>query len=89
MKMLRYALEVTRLDKIKNRVNSGVQHMQSNRGKNFEVVGLGNLALFTKEGILYKEKMQVPGKRRRGRPKRRFLDEIKEGHECGSGKNRR
>ena len=81
MKMLRFAMGVTRKDKIRN------EHTRS-------TVKVERLEIKMREGRLrwygnvmrrdqeYVEKkmmeMELPGKRRRGRPKRRFLDVVKE-----------
>ena len=81
MKMLRYAMEVTRKDKIKN------EHIRS-------TVKVERLGMKMREGRLRwyghvmrrdqeyagrkMKEMELPGKRRRGRPKRRFLDVVKE-----------
>ena len=78
MKMLRFAMGVTRKDKIRN------EHIRS-------TVKVERLGMKMREGRLrwygyvirknqeyVGRKMMVPGKRRRGRPKRRFLDVVKE-----------
>ena len=81
MKMLRFAVGVTRKDKIRN------EYIRS-------TIKIERLGMKMKEGRLrwyghimrrdqeYVERkvmeMELPGKRRRGRPKRRFLDVVKE-----------
>ena len=81
IKMLRLAMEVTRKDKIRN------EFIRS-------TVMVERLGMKIREGRLrwyghvmrrYQEyigrkimKMELPGKRKRGRPKRRFLDVVKE-----------
>ena len=81
MKMLRFAMGVTRKDKIKN------EHIRN-------TVKVERLEMKMREGRLrwyghvmrrdeeYVErkmiKMELPGKKKRGRPKRRFLDVVKE-----------
>ena len=81
MKMLRFAIGVTRKDKIRN------EHIRS-------TVKVERLGMRMREGRLrwYGQvmrrdqeyvgrkmmEMELPGKRRRGRPKRRFLDVVKE-----------
>ena len=81
MKMLRFAMRVTRKDKIRN------EHIRS-------TVKVERLGMKMREGRLrwyghamrrdqeYVEikmiEMELPGKRKRGRPKRRFLDVMKE-----------
>ena len=81
MKMLRFAMGVTRKDKIRN------EHIRS-------TVKVEQLGMKMREGRLRRYghimrrdqeyvgrkmmEMELPGKRRRGRPKRRFLDVVKE-----------
>ena len=81
MKMLRFTMGVTRKDKIRNK------HIRS-------TVKVERLGIKMREGRLrwYGDvmrrdqeyagrkmmEMELPGKRRRGRPKRRFLDVVKE-----------
>ena len=81
MKMLRFAMGVTRKDKIRN------EYIRS-------TVKVEQLEMKMREGRLrwYRHvmrrdqeyvgrkmmEMEVPGKRKRGRPKRRFLDVVKE-----------
>ena len=81
MKMLRFAMGVTRKDKIRN------EHIRSN-------VKVERLGMKMRDGRLrwYRHvmrrdqeyvgrkmmEMELPGKRRRRRPKRRFLDIVKE-----------
>ena len=81
MKMLRFAMGVTRKDKIRN------EHIRS-------IVKVERLEMKMREGrlrwyghIMRRDQkyagrkmmeMKLPGKRRRGRPKRRFLDVVKE-----------
>ena len=81
MKMLRFAMGVTRKDKIRN------EHIRS-------TVKVEQLGMKMREGrlrwyghVMRRDKeyvgrkmmeMELPGKRKRGRPKRRFLDVVKE-----------
>ena len=81
MKMLRFAMGVTRKDKIRN------EHIRS-------TVKVERLGMKMREGrlrwyghVMRRDQeyvgrkmmeMELPGKRRRGRPKRRFLDVVKE-----------
>ena len=81
MKMLRFATGVTRKDKIRNEYIRGT-------------VKIEQLGMKMREGRLrwYRDvmrrdqeyvgrkmmKMELPGKRKRGKPKRRFLDVVKE-----------
>ena len=81
MKMLRFTMGVTRKDKIRN------EHIRST--VKVEPLGMkmreGRLRLYGHVMRRYQEyvgrkmmEMELPGKRRRGRPKRRFLDVVKE-----------
>ena len=81
MKMLRFAMEVTRKDKIRN------EHIRS-------TVKVERLGMKMREGrlrwyghVMRRDQeyvgrkmmeMELPGKRRRGRPKRIFLDVVKQ-----------
>ena len=79
MKMLRFAMGVTKKDKIRN------EHIRS-------TVKVERLGMKMREGRLRwyghvtrrdqeyvgRKMMELPGKRKRGRPKRRFLDVVKE-----------
>ena len=81
MKMLRFAMGVTRKDKIRN------EHIRS-------TVKVERLGMKIREGrlrwyghVMRRDQeyvgrkmmeMELPGKRRSGRPKRRFLDVVKE-----------
>ena len=81
MKMLRFAMGVTRKDKIRN------EHIRS-------TVKVERLGMKMREGrlrwyghVMRRDQeyvgrkmmeMELPGKRRKGRPKRRFLDVVKE-----------
>ena len=81
MKMLRFSMGVTRKDKIRN------EHIRST--VKVEELGMkmredrlrwyGHVTRRDQEYVGRKMmKMELPGKRRRGRPKRRFLDVVKE-----------
>ena len=81
MKILRFAMGVTRKDKIRN------EHIRS-------TVKVERLGMKMREGrlrwyghVMRRDQeyvgrkmmeMELPGKRRRGRPKRRFVDVVKE-----------
>ena len=89
MKMLRFAMKVTKKDKIRN------EHIRS-------TVKVERLGMKMREGrlrwyghVMKKDQeyvgrkmmeMELPGKRKRGRPKRRFLDVVKEDMEEVSAK---
>ena len=80
MKMLRFAMGVTRKDKIKNEhIRSTVKverlgmKMRENRLRWY-----GHVMRRDQEYVGRKVmEMELPGKRRRGKPKRRFLDVVK------------
>ena len=81
MKMLRFAMEVTRKDKIRNEhIRSTVKvewlGMKMREGR---LRWYGHVMRRDKEYVGRKMMgMELPGKRKRGRPKRRFLDMVKE-----------
>ena len=81
LKMLRFSLGVTRMDKIRNEYIRGTAQV----GKFGEKTREARLRLY---GHLWRKDdeyigrrmlmMELPGKRKRGRPKRRFMDVVKE-----------
>ena len=81
MKMLRFTMGVTRKDKIRNEyIRSTVKvewlGMKMREGR---LRWYGHVMRRDKEYVGRKMmEMELPGKRRRGRPKRRFLDVVKE-----------
>ena len=81
MKMLRFAMGVTRKDKIRNEyIRSTVKverlGMKMREGR---LRWYGHVMRRDQEYVGRKMmKMELPGKRKRGRPKRRFLDLVKE-----------
>ena len=91
IKMLRFAMGVTRKDKIRN------EHIRS-------TVKVERLGMKMREGrlrwyghVMRRDQeyvgrkmmeMELPGKRKRGRPKRRFLDVVKEDMEEVGAKER-
>ena len=81
LKMLRFAMGVTRKDKIRNEyIRSTVKverlGMKMREGR---LRWYGHVMRRDQEYIGRKMmEMELPGKRKRGRPKRRFLDVIKE-----------
>ena len=81
MKMLRFAMELTRKDKIRNEyIRSTVEvqrlGMKMREGR---LRWYGHVMRRDKEYVARKMiEMELPGKRRRGRPKRRFLNLVKE-----------
>ena len=81
MKMLRFAMGVMRKDKIKNEnIRSTVKveqlgmKMREGRLRWYEHVMRRDQEYVGRKMM----EMELPGKRRRGRPKRRFLDAVKE-----------
>ena len=80
MKMLRFAMGVTRKDKIRNdHIRSTVKverlGMKMREGR---LRWYGHVIRRDQEYVGRKMmEMELPGKRRRGRPKRRFLDVVK------------
>ena len=81
MKMLRFAMGVTRKDKIRNEHIRSTVKVERFRMKMREskLRWYGHVMRRDQEYVGRKMmKMELPGKRKRGRPKRRFLDVVKE-----------
>ena len=81
MKMLRFAMGVTRKDKIRNKhIRSTVKVEQLGmKMKEGRLRWYGHVMRRDQEYVGRKMmEMELPGKRKRGRPKRRFLDVVKE-----------
>ena len=81
MKMLRFAMGVTRKDKIRNEnIRSTVKVEQLGmKMREGRLRWYGHVMRRDQEYVGRKMmEMELPGKRRRGRPKRRFLDAVKE-----------
>ena len=81
MKMLRFAMEVTRKDKIRNEYIRSTVKIERLRMKMREgrLRWYGHVMRRDKEYIGRKMiEMELPGKRKRKRPKRRFVDVVKE-----------
>ena len=81
LKMLRFSLGVTRMDKIRNEYIRGTAQV----GKFGEKTREARLRWFghlrrKDDGYIGRRmlRMELPGKRKRGRPKRRFVDVVKE-----------
>ena len=81
MKMLRFAMGMTRKDKIRNEHIRSTVKVERLRMKKTEVRlrWYGHVMRRDQEYVERKMmEMELPGKRKRGRPKRRFLDVVKE-----------
>ena len=80
MKMLRFAMGVKRKDKIrKEHIRSTVKVEQLGMKMEGRLGWYGHVMRRDQEYVGRKMmEMELPGKRRRGRPKRRFLDLVKE-----------
>ena len=81
MKMLRFAMGVTRKDKIRNEYIRGTATVERLGMKMREgrVKWYGHVMRRDQEYVGRKMiEMELPGKRKRGRPKRRFLNVVKE-----------
>ena len=81
LKMLRFSLGVTRMDKIRNEYIRGTAQV----GKFGEKTREARLRWYghlrrNDDGYIGRRmlRMELPGKRKRGRPKRRFMDVVKE-----------
>ena len=81
MKMLTFAMGVTRKDKIRNEYIRGTFKVEQ-LGMKMREGGLrwyGHVMRKNQEYVGRRVmEMELPGKRKRGRPKRRFLDVVKE-----------
>ena len=91
LKMLRFLLGMTRIDKIKNEYIWGTAHMKCFGDKTREA----RLRWFrhvkrSKEEYIGRKvlAMELPDKRGRGRPKRRFMDTIRVDLEVGKDQRR-
>ena len=81
MKMLRFAVGVTRKDKVRNEYIRGTVKVECLGMKMREgrLRQYGHVMRIDKEYVGRKIMgMELPGKRKRGRPKRRYLDVVKE-----------
>ena len=81
LKMLRFSLGVTRMDKIRNEYIRGTAQVEKFGEKTREarLRWYGHLRR-KDDGYIGRRmlRMELPGKRKRGRPKRRFMDVVKE-----------
>ena len=81
LKMLRFSLGVTRMDKIRNEYIRGTAQVGKFGEKTREARLRWYGHLRRKDGGYIGRRMlrmELPGKRKRGRPKRRFMDVVKE-----------
>ena len=81
LKMLRFSLGVTQMDRIRNEVNRGTTHTGRTGEKSREAI----LRLFghvqrRDSGYIGRKmlEMALPGRRRRGRPIIKFMDSVRE-----------
>ena len=81
LKMLRFSLGVTRMDKIRNEYIRGTAQV-GNFGEKTREARMGWYGHLRRkeDGYIGRRmlRMELPGKRKRGRPKRRFMDVVKE-----------
>ena len=81
MKMLRFALGTTRVDKIRNQYIRGTSHVERMGSKIREarLSWFGHIQRREEDYIGRRMmEMELPGRRKRGRPKRRFMDVVEE-----------
>ncbi|XP_063881686.1 uncharacterized protein LOC135111938 [Scylla paramamosain] len=80
LKMLRFALEVTRMDKIRNDYIRGTTHVRrfGDKAREARLRWLGHVRR-SDEGYVGRRMldMDLPGRRKKGRPKRRFMGAVK------------
>ena len=81
LKMLRFSLGVTRMDKIKNEYIRGSAHVEQ-LGQKVREARLRWYGHVRRREVGYIGRkmleMELPGKRRKGRPKRRYMDAVRE-----------
>ena len=81
LKMLRFSLGVTRMDKIRNEYIRGTAQVGrfGEKTREARLMWYGHV-LRKDDGYIGRRmlRMELPGKRKRGRPKRRFIDVVKE-----------
>ena len=81
LKMLRFSLGVTEMDKIRNEYIRETAQVERFGEKTREArLGWYGHVLRKDDGYIGRRmlRMELPGKRKRGRPKRRFMDVVKE-----------
>ncbi|WP_139267332.1 reverse transcriptase domain-containing protein, partial [Escherichia coli] len=81
LKMLRFSLGVTRMDRIRNEDIRGTAHVRcfGEKAREARLRWFGHVQRRDSEYIGKRMlRLELPGRRPRGRPKRRFLDVVKE-----------
>ena len=81
LKMLRFAMGVTRLDKIRNEYIRGMAHIDwfGCRLRESRLRWFGHVQRRDEDYVGKRTmRIELPGRRRRGRPKRRYMDMVKE-----------
>ncbi|KAK4290600.1 hypothetical protein Pmani_036511 [Petrolisthes manimaculis] len=79
--MLRFSLGVTRLDRIRNEQIKGTAHVRrfGDKTRKARLRWFGHVRRRDEEDVGRKMlEMDLPGRRKRGSPKRRFMDVVKE-----------
>ncbi|PME06485.1 hypothetical protein A8A06_13560 [Escherichia coli] len=79
--MLRFSLGVTRMDRIRNEYIRGTAHVEKfgDKVREARLRWFGHVQRRDSGYIGQRMlKMELPGRRRRGRPQRRFMDVVKE-----------
>ena len=83
LKMLRFSLGVTRMDKIRNEYIRGTAQVGrfGEKTREARLRWYGHV-LRKDDGYIGRRmlRMELPGKRKRGRPKMRFMDVVERGH---------
>ena len=81
LKMLRFSLGVTRMDKIRNEYIGGTAQVGrfGDKAREARLSWFGHVRR-SDAGYIGRRmlEMELPGKRKRGRPKRRFMDVVRE-----------
>ncbi|KAK3510844.1 hypothetical protein QTP70_022787 [Hemibagrus guttatus] len=88
LKMLRFSLGVTRLDRIRNEYIRGTAHVghMGDKVRETRLRWFGHVQRRESEYIGRRMlDMELPGRRQRGRPKRRYMDGINEDMKLSSG----
>ena len=80
LKMLRFSLGVTRTDRIRNEFIRGTDHVRcfGDKVREARLRWFGHVQRRESEYIGRMLRLELPGRRSRGRPKRRFMDVVRE-----------